>query len=40
MGKSTNDVSSIGEMASFSIMLFRRDALSNLIIAIMAISGS
>lgn len=41
MGKSTNDVSSIGEMASFGIMLFFDATLYQIsIIAIMAISGS
>ena len=41
MGKSTNDVSSIGEMASFGIMLFFDATLYQIsIICIMAISGS
>ncbi|NMB28694.1 MAG: ABC transporter ATP-binding protein [Clostridiaceae bacterium] len=41
MGKSTNDVSSIGEMASFGIMLFFDATLYQIsIIFIMAISGS
>lgn len=41
MGKSTNDVSSIGEMASFGIMLLFDATLYQIaIIAIMAISGS